>query len=75
MSTVINNPGENGNDSGGGAGVVIGAALVVLVLVVVVIFAIPYVRQQIGTMTTPQNPTINVTLPNPVTPPANAPTN
>lgn len=68
MTTVINSPQEsNDGASSAGAGVIIGAALVVLVLVVVLIYSMPYIRQQIGAMTNPGNPTINVQLPNPTT--------
>jgi len=68
MTTVINNPGENGGgESSGGAGVIIGAVLVVLVLVVVIVLSLPYIRQQISNMTNQGspviNPTINVQLP------------
>ncbi|HAO64680.1 TPA: hypothetical protein DCQ44_01730 [Candidatus Taylorbacteria bacterium] len=70
MTTVINNPGENGSNSSGGAGVVIGAVLVVLVLAVGIVLSLPYIRSQINKITNkPVNPTINVTLPAPVVPP------
>ncbi len=67
MSTIINNPGDNKGDNGsntsGGAGVVIGALIVILILVVVILFSLPYIRQQINSMTHPGNPTINVQIP------------
>ncbi len=67
MSTIINNPGdnkgENNNNASGGAGVVIGALIVILILVVVILFSLPYVRQQINSMTHPGTPNITVQLP------------
>ena len=77
MTTVINNPNnpkENNGDGGGngGAGVIIGAVLVVLVLIVVIVLSLPYIRQQIESMTnkpTPAiTPTINVQIPAPSIP-------
>ncbi len=64
MTTVINNPGDNGNNSSGAAGVLIGAVVVVLVLVIALIYSLPYLRSKINAMTHPSNPTINVQLPN-----------
>jgi hypothetical protein len=66
MTTVVNNPG-NGSNTDGGAGVVIGAVLVLLVLIGAIILALPYLREQVEGMK-PENPTINVTLPEPTMP-------
>lgn len=72
MSTVINNPNRNnGNGTSGGAGVIIGAVIVILVLVVAIIYALPYIRNRVDSMSEPANPTINVELPS--LPSANTP--
>jgi hypothetical protein len=77
MTTVINNPntnnpGENNSNSSGASGVVVGAVIVILILVAVLIYAIPYLRERIDSMSRPGNPvinpTINVQLPNPPAP-------
>lgn len=67
MTTVINNPNNpNGNsESSGASGVVIGAVIVVLILIGVIIFALPYIRERVDSMSQPANPTINIELPTP----------
>ncbi len=67
MTTVINNPGDNGpvetvqgqSAMSAGSGVIIGACIVILVLGAAIFFSLPYLRSQINSMTHPGNPTIN----------------
>ncbi len=69
MNENTNNSDNNrGGGMGAGSGVVIGAVIVIIILVVTIVLSLPYIRQQIDSMTNPGNPTINVTLPLPAAP-------
>ena len=69
MTTVINNPGDNGNGNGesAGAGVVIGAVIAILVVVAVLLYSLPYIRNQFDATNNPNNTTIKVEVPVPTT--------